>query len=85
MQSLNGHADAPGVLSCNSFLASTAGKPRLAVQGTARMGAPAATTSPLLGYSPPRLQSAYGLQSASEGTRQTVAIVVPDADREAGQ
>jgi hypothetical protein len=71
---------APGVLSCDSLLVSAASKPRFGVQGQARLGASADTASPPPGYSPVNLQSAYGLQSESEGTRQTVAIVVPYDD-----
>jgi hypothetical protein len=73
---------APGVMSCDSLLVSTGGKPRFGVQGKApsspqaATNAPAATTAPA-GYSPANLQSAYGLQGSSEGTRQTVAIVTP--------
>ncbi len=71
---------APGALSCDSLLVSTGSKPHFGLQGAARAGAqPGATAAPA-GYSPANLQSAYGLQSASEGTRQTVAIVVPYDD-----
>jgi len=66
----------PGVMSCYGLLVRTGGKPRFGVQGKARLGQQAATTAPA-GYSPANLQSAYGVQAASEGTRQTVAIVVP--------
>jgi hypothetical protein len=71
---------APGDMSCDSLLLKTGGKPRFGVQGKARVGEAADTTSPVAGYTPANLQSAYGLQSASEGTRQTVAIVVPYSD-----
>ena len=62
--------DAPGIASCDSLLVSTARA------GRTRLGVQAASTAPA-GYSPANLQSAYGLQSESEGTRQTVAIVAP--------
>jgi hypothetical protein len=50
-----------------------------ATAGKASFGVQAATAAPT-GYSPANLQSAYGLQSESEGTRQTVAIVIPYDD-----
>jgi hypothetical protein len=67
---------APGVVGCTALV-------RTAPRGSAELGVLAATTP--VGYSPSNLQSAYGLQSASEGTRQTVAVVVPydDATAEA--
>jgi hypothetical protein len=63
---------APGIASCDSLLVSTA------TAGQAHLGVQAATAP--AGYSPANLQSAYGLQSESEGTRQTVAVVVPYDD-----
>jgi hypothetical protein len=72
----------PGVASCDTLLVSAADKPRFGVQGKVRAGGQAGTSasSTLSGYTPAQLQSAYGLQSESEGTRQTVAVVVPYQD-----
>ena len=67
----------PGVMTCTALL-------RTQAPARASASAGPAATAPA-GYGPPDLQSAYGVQGASEGTRQTVAIVVPydDATAEA--
>jgi hypothetical protein len=62
----------PGVAGCSALVSTTpSAAPRLGVQAAA--AAPA-------GYSPANLQAAYGLQSNTEGMRQTVAVVVPFDD-----
>jgi len=63
----------PGVAGCGALVRIGA-----APSGSAHAGAAAATAPP--GYTPANLQSAYGLQSNSEGMRQTVAVVVPYDD-----
>jgi len=63
----------PGVAGCSALVRTTTSS------GSAHLGAAAAATAPV-GYSPANLQSAYGLQSDSEGMRQTVAVVVPYDD-----
>jgi hypothetical protein len=62
----------PGVAGCSALVRAATSS------GSAHLGAAAATAP--VGYSPANLQSAYGLQSDSEGMRQTVAVVVPYDD-----
>jgi len=61
----------PGVASCSTLVSTV--RPAGDRAGEGPLTADAA---PPAGYGPADLQSAYGLQSGSEGTRQTVAVVV---------
>jgi hypothetical protein len=76
----------PGVASCTALVstpaepanakgANTKGNGSTAVAAEAGGKGTAAAAAPL-GYGPSDLQSAYGLQSATQGMRQTVAIIV---------
>jgi hypothetical protein len=67
----------PGVASC-AALVSTATEAANA-KGAQANAANAAAAAPL-GYAPSDLQSAYGLQSATQGMRQTVAIITVTDD-----
>jgi predicted alpha-1,6-mannanase (GH76 family) len=80
----------PGVASCSALVSTVEPAGRGAPVSTlkpAGRGALAADAAPA-GYGPADLQSAYGLQSGSEGTRQTVAVIVayddPSAEADLG-
>jgi hypothetical protein len=68
-------SDTPGQASCETLVRSASSAE---AAGKNSAGAAAATAPP--GLTPAQLQAAYGLQSATEGSRQTVAIVVGSID-----
>jgi hypothetical protein len=82
---------APGMTACQLAVAPRTGPADGVKAGAAKSGAgqsaaaqsgaaqPAQATGPV-GYSPAQLQQAYQFQSASEGTRITVAVVAPYDD-----
>jgi Ricin-type beta-trefoil lectin domain len=65
----------PGVASCAALVSTKAEAANTKGAQAKGNAANAAATAPV-GYAPSDLQSAYGLQSATQGMRQTVAIIV---------